>query len=235
MDPDPSLRNQSKPQYPNPFSLPLHHPPSHSTLCLLLVATLNNHRAGLTRVKNFHIVASTICTFFIHAAPNLPIIQRWMTHTHHNSPKKNRLIGSIQSGLSISAAGCAQGIPRKTASDLWHKFQEMGTTHTRPRFGRPRKVTSRTKHQIVKTSKHERRLPLPDFGNQVDPQVSASTVRKVLDECRIHRRKARKAVYLTRAHKKQRLAWARRFRRWMAGDWRKVIWSNECYVYIGDS
>ena len=57
----------------------------------------------------------------------------------------------------------------------------------------------------------------------------------MLDERGIYQRKARKAVYLTRAHKKQRLAWAQRFRRWMTGDWRKVIWSDECYMYIGDS
>ena len=36
-------------------------------------------------------------------------------------------------------------------------------------------------------------------------------------------------------HKKARMAWARKCRVYTARDWMKKIWSDECYVYLGDN
>jgi hypothetical protein len=47
-----------------------------------------------------------------------------------------------------------------------------------------------------------------------------------------HRRKGRKVPYLTPAQKKARLQWAKRHKGQRWGD---VIWSDECYIYLGDS
>ncbi|KAE9391691.1 hypothetical protein BT96DRAFT_945185 [Gymnopus androsaceus JB14] len=38
--------------------------------------------------------------------------------------------------------------------------------------------------------------------------------------------------YLTKLQKKKRAAWAKQVK---GSDWSKVIWSDECYVYLGDS
>ena len=41
-------------------------------------------------------------------------------------------------------------------------------------------------------------------------------------------------MYLTEKHKQKRLEWAKKYRKWTAEEWSKVIWSDEVYVYIGD-
>ncbi|KIJ48991.1 hypothetical protein M422DRAFT_162105, partial [Sphaerobolus stellatus SS14] len=39
---------------------------------------------------------------------------------------------------------------------------------------------------------------------------------------------------LTKNHRRARKAWAMQYKTMTAEDWRHVIWSDECYVYIGD-
>jgi transposase len=154
---------------------------------------------------------------------------------HHDSPKKNRFIGSVQSGLSVSKAAELHHIPQSTASSLWHKWLATGSTHALPQSGRPRKVTDRLSREIVRESIINRREPLRDIGVSLTIPVSASTVRNVLSRQGRHRRRARKVVYLDANHKRARRAWAVMCKRFTVAEWQRVIWSDECYVCIGDS
>ncbi|KDR67647.1 hypothetical protein GALMADRAFT_79498, partial [Galerina marginata CBS 339.88] len=43
---------------------------------------------------------------------------------------------------------------------------------------------------------------------------------------------AKKVPYLTKTHKRARLAWARICKAYTLRIWRKKIWSDECYVYF---
>ena len=42
-------------------------------------------------------------------------------------------------------------------------------------------------------------------------------------------------TYLSMTHKKARMAWARKCRVYTVQDWMKKIWSDDCYVYLGDN
>lgn len=152
---------------------------------------------------------------------------------HYNSPKKNRFIVSVQSGLKVTQAARLHGIPQSTASSLWHKFKETGSTHAKPQTGHPFKVTPHLTHEIVRESKKHRRLPLRNLGNTLTTKLSTSTVRNVLTHKGHHRRKARKALFLNKAHKMARKAWAVTNKHMTHADWCHVIWSDESYFYIG--
>ncbi|KAE9404220.1 hypothetical protein BT96DRAFT_989495 [Gymnopus androsaceus JB14] len=73
-----------------------------------------------------------------------------MAQMQHDSPKKNRLIGAIEAGRSVSSAADYAGIPRSTASDIWWKYQSTGSTHNKPHNGCPKKLTHRTKQELVR-------------------------------------------------------------------------------------
>jgi len=156
------------------------------------------------------------------------------TRTVYDSPKKNRFIGVIESGMHVREAGRKYGITKSSADRIWRKYLEMGTTHTHPRSGRPRKVTQHVKRVLVRESKKNRRLPLRELGKRVEPAISASTVRRALAEEGIHRRKARKVPFLTPKQKRARLLWAKKYVKLLIEDWKHVIWSDECYIYLGD-
>jgi hypothetical protein len=157
-----------------------------------------------------------------------------MTRTHHDSPKKNRFIGAVLAGQTVQATGKENRIPQSTANDIWHKYQKTGSMHCRHRCGQPRKITPRIRRAVVREAKRNRRLPLFEIGKRVTPNISTTSVRNILANEGLHRRKARKVVFLTKSQKQKRKAWAIRYRKWKDEDWERVIWSDECYVYIGD-
>jgi hypothetical protein len=66
------------------------------------------------------------------------------------------------------------------------------------------------------------------------PNISTISVQNILANKGLHRRKARKVVFLTKPQKEKRKAWAFRHKNWEDADWERVIWSDKCYVYIGD-
>ena len=66
----------------------------------------------------------------------------------------------------------------------------------------------------------------------VKPQLSTSTVRDHFAKENYHQRVARKVPYLKSEQKRKRLTWAKKH---CIQNWKKVMWSNECYVYIEDT
>ena len=157
-----------------------------------------------------------------------------MARIYHDSPKKNRFIGCVLAGNTVEAAGKQYNIPQSTASDIWRKFQQTGSTHNRPRSGRPAKITSRTTRAVIREAKKHRRENLSAIGKMVTPSISASAVRKILANEGLHHRKARKVVFLTKIHKQKRKAWAVKLKNWGDKEWNCIIWSDKSYVYIGD-
>src|SRR5882762_1186847 len=156
------------------------------------------------------------------------------SHIYHDSPKKKkRFIGAMQAGQSLTGATNSFNIPKQTTSDLWKKLQKMGLTHAHPRSGCPSKISARMNKQLS-----VRREPiaksLHEIGKFVTPNISASSVRTILHEVGLHRRKACKVVYLHKDQKESRKCWAKDHRCWTTEDCMQVIWSDECYIYIED-
>jgi transposase len=143
-------------------------------------------------------------------------------------------VGAIQAGLSITEAARQHHFPRKTAADIWNKFLETGSTHNRPRSGRPPKITERTERQVIREVRKHRRMPFRDIGNHVEPQISENSIRRVLAKKGYHRRIAKKVPYLSTDQRKARMKWAHEYEGFKDEDWHHVIWSDECYVYLGD-
>lgn len=154
--------------------------------------------------------------------------------TQHDSPRKNRLIGAILGGQNVTTAARMMGMPRSTASDIWKKYNETGTTQNRRRSGRPKKVRSHTERAIVREALQNRRKTFANIGNDQVPKLSESTVQKVLARHNYRRCVARRVPFLTTAQKKQRMRWAREYKGFTKKDWSRVIFSDECYIVLDD-
>lgn len=173
-----------------------------------------------------------ISSIKLHFSHNM-VVNR-TSRTEHSAAKKNQLIGAMLAGKKISQAARMFNLPWATASDIWKKYKKTGNTENRHRSGRPRKTNSKDREQIVQQATENCRQTFSDIGNQSSPQLNESTVRRVLAEANYHRRVARKVPFLTKAHKQQRLLWARRYRKFTRKDWSQVIWSDEAYIQLGD-
>ncbi|KAF5335604.1 hypothetical protein D9758_017265 [Tetrapyrgos nigripes] len=155
-----------------------------------------------------------------------------MTHMQHSSPKKNRLVSAIQTGKSISQAAEIAEIPYGTVKKIWDRFWKTGSMKNRWCSGQPPKVTKHMHWEVVRLAVKDRKMPLQEIGNLVELHLSMTAVGEHLAEEDLHRRVARTVPFLKPGQKQKRLAWAREHG---GQDWEKVIWSDECYVYLGDT
>lgn len=148
--------------------------------------------------------------------------------------RANQLVGAVIAGKSQRQAAKLLNIPPSTADYILKKHRKTGSVNRRRGQGRNPIITPRMERLVIKTAKQYRRMPLAEVGQHVRPKISVSSVRRILDKVGLHRRKARKVIYLKPETKEKRLQWARNFEDWTEDEWALVIWSDEVYVVLGD-
>ena len=101
--------------------------------------------------------------------------------------------------------------------------------------GRKTKTSTRYNIRILRESKKDPRRTSYMLRKDLlssGVNVSSSTVRRRLIECgRMGRRPVKKQL-LTANMKKKRLDWAKKYRNWIATDWRKVLFNNESHFLV---
>jgi transposase len=156
-----------------------------------------------------------------------------MPHSYyHDSLKNIQFISFLQTGLTIFEAAQATNISHQTASDLAQTFGETGSTHACAWSEQPWNITDYTKWTVIHVANAFCHKPLSKIGNLVQPKISATSVHNILSQAGLHWCRAWKVVYLTKKHKQKRLEWVKKYRKWMAEEWLKVIWSDEVYCTI---
>lgn len=151
---------------------------------------------------------------------------------------KNQLIGAIKVSGNISEVASDNNVPRTTLNTLWQKFNETGTIEDRPKSGRPFKLKDRGERRLLNMARQSCRMPLGELGNQSIPSVCEQTARRTLARFGYHRRKARRVPFLTPVKKDRRITIARELKATpyiTADTFTHIIWSDECYVQLGDT
>ena len=107
----------------------------------------------------------------------------------------------------------------------------MGSTENLARSGCPEKLSGHDKCLLIRTAQKERRTPFGELRNKLGLQVGETTVRTILAQAGYHWRVARKKPFLSQCHRSLRITWARLYQQF---SWRKVMGSDEAYIYVGD-
>ncbi|PPR07123.1 hypothetical protein CVT26_012771 [Gymnopilus dilepis] len=151
-----------------------------------------------------------------------------------DTPTKNRIIGYWRATGNAAEAGRKENVKPRVAQYVVQHYKERGTTANKPRTGRPSKLTEYDKREIVRVARKNRRMPLAEITNNIATKVSVATVRRVLAARGYHRRVAKRVPFINHKHKQLRYAWGRMYRKWKRRRWRHVIFSDECYICLGD-
>jgi transposase len=151
-----------------------------------------------------------------------------------DTPTKNRIVGYANATGNAAEAGRKENVDPRTAQRLCKRFKETNSTARKRGSGRPTKLNDLDRREIVRKARKNRRITFEELRNQATADISTSTVRRVLADKGYHRRVARKVPYLTKVHKRTRLAWAKQNHDMEPEDWKKIIFSDECYVDLGD-
>jgi transposase len=151
-----------------------------------------------------------------------------------DTPTKNRLIGFYLATGNAAAAASKENIPPRTAQYIIKRYRQTGSASNKHRSGRPSILTEYDQREIIRTARKNRRMPLTELTNEISAKVSVTTIRRILARQGYHRRVARRVPYLTSYHKRLRLLWGKAYQSWGRAHWRRVIFSDECYVHVGD-
>jgi transposase len=113
---------------------------------------------------------------------------------HHYRPlndvEKGQVIELDHLGLSQGLITDRLGRTKSTVGAFLKRYYERGTTENSPAPGRPTKVTEQLKRRLLRHTKSNRRQPLAELRNEVAPELSIRTVKRVLRNENVRKWKA---------------------------------------------
>lgn len=147
--------------------------------------------------------------------------------------EKGRIVGMHQAGVWGAQIGRELGLPKSTVHTVLKNFEKRGTVEGPKPTGRPPKLTERDKRSLGCLLGQDRRAPLSEITNQLATDANIDTVRKAAHELGFQSRAAAKKPFLNDRHLANRLAFAKKYKKWIVADWKRVIWTDESSFEIG--
>lgn len=105
---------------------------------------------------------------------------------------------------------------------------------SKPRTGRPAKLTEREKDMFYKEARENPNRTMKSFHLELASHVGLSTFKRALRLRGIKKWKKLKRSLLLPEHAAARLKWARAQMHWTVEDWKCVRWSDECNIMRGE-
>ncbi|GFT38154.1 transposable element Tcb2 transposase [Trichonephila clavipes] len=145
--------------------------------------------------------------------------------------ERGRIIGMMEAGWS--ARRVARQLDRSNCAvrkcwDQW--IREMLFT-PRPGSGRPRLISRREDHHIVRNARVQPTASSAAIQAQVAPSLRAPAssrfIRRHVAEGHLGSRCPSRVLPLTPTHRRLRLEWCRARGNWTAAEWNQVVFSDE--------
>ena len=126
------------------------------------------------------------------------------------------------------------GIKPSTASNLWTKYKNTGTTKNLPCSGCPLKLLDCGRWLVVWNCVKECWKPFQQIAHDTMMNISEHTVCDMAADAGYHQQVVRKVPFPSALQKRKRIAWANEFSDFDAQEWWNLIWSDECYIHLDD-
>lgn len=112
-----------------------------------------------------------------------------------------------------------------------NNFKQTNCLESKPRSGRPKKLTEREERNITILVKSNPRLTASQISKDIEvkyqKKVHPDTVRKILKRIGFHGRVARKKPFISRVNRLKRMAFAKEYVNKPPEFWNSVIFSDE--------
>jgi transposase len=145
--------------------------------------------------------------------------------------KKARIAALLSTGLSNRDIARRERVSHTTVSRLRHVDHADEDYEDTSRSGRPRLLTERHERLIVRMVASGKCRTAVDVQSHLRTEdnvnVSVNTVRRVLHRGGLVSRVRRRKPLLTKDHRRNRMAFAKKYEHWTAEHWRRVVWSDE--------
>lgn len=150
-----------------------------------------------------------------------------------------QVVTLLQQGLSQRVVATQLHLSQSAVSRVYRRYQETGAFTRRPTTSRHRCTSERDDRFIVSTSLRNRHLTGVDVQRELrrtrGVAVSEWTVRRRLKEANLSPKRAATGPKLTARHRQARLQFAREHLNWSVGQWRSVLFTDECRMCLHGS
>jgi len=142
-----------------------------------------------------------------------------------------RAVALNDDGRNIRYIAEFLGKPKSTVQDAIKRFRQTGEYTRREGSGRPRITNQRDNHFINLTALRDRNVPSTVISSRLQDVrgtiASARTIQRRLNEGGLICRRPAACPELLRAHRTQRLNFAREHRNWGPEEWAQVLFTDE--------
>lgn len=150
-----------------------------------------------------------------------------------STEQRATIVGMKLGGAKARQIADLLELPLSTVYTVLSTCEARKSAAPQNRSGRPKALQPRDSRSLVRILKKDRRASLNDITNQSPAKVHCNTVRKALHDEGFHSRVAVKKPFLTAAHRRKRLDFAKKHKDWTVEDWNRVLWTDESTFEIG--
>ena len=154
-------------------------------------------------------------------------------NTELKSHERALLVGTVYGGKMPAEIERDEGIPESTTRTTIKRHFERHNGVSKPRQGRPPKLTDRTRRHIIRLARADPKLKYEELLKLSGSTCHRNTVYKVLKDYGLTNWLAKKRPLLTPEVASLRLQWCLARRDWTYDQWKDYIWSDECSVERG--
>lgn len=135
--------------------------------------------------------------------------------------------------ISINQIACQVSVSWKRIRDVFNRFKETGDIKEKERSGRPLEITDRTKRAILNHIDKNRKTTLVKIKHDLQLDISKSSIHNILKDEGLSSHYAKKKFSIPEKAKINRLNVAKKWQKFKASFWNRIIWSDECNVVFG--
>jgi transposase len=146
---------------------------------------------------------------------------------------RSRVVSARDYGIRYSEISEKENLIPSTCRSVFKNAKNQASCKTRPRTGRPRKLTPRDERRIMRQIAIEPKITAAQLRAQVAPYVSQKTIYRFLKESGIQKWRCKKRPLLDDDKAAARLQWALLHDNKPLSYWRRWVWSDECSIERG--
>ena len=147
--------------------------------------------------------------------------------------RRGEIVGKYNAGVTRQNIAHILETPKSTIDYTIDQASKRPHGESRPRTGRPPKLSDRDKRHLIRVTRMDPRATYARLKLQCGLNCSTDTIYRVLKEYGLTNWLAKKRPLLSPEVAVKRLAWCLERRHWRYEDWLKIIWSDECSVERG--
>ena len=134
-----------------------------------------------------------------------------------------------KNGISDRKTAYSVGVSRKAVNTIWKLYRETKNVRPRKRSGRPRKVTPRVEHRIVRLVTRDPLSSAKKVKEDMEIEspspiaLSRPTVSRVLKKNGLRARLRPNKWLISPQNKIKRVLWCQKMKNYRQTDWEKIV------------